>query len=184
MSSNFTVDRICECCGNVFTAKTTVTRFCSKLCNKRFWKSQARGKKIAPMNELVEKIVGQTSEKNQPREFLTVRMAAKLLGVSEKIVYGMINTGRIRAVNLAERKTIVSRQEIDNLFQLPELPKPAEVQPGIEDCYHMAEAQAKFGISEKALYALVKRNKIQKFQSGWYTYVPKQALDTIFNPNH
>ncbi|NVM62249.1 hypothetical protein FHW88_000525 [Mucilaginibacter sp. SG538B] len=29
MSSNFTVKRICEHCGSTFTAKTTVTRFCS-----------------------------------------------------------------------------------------------------------------------------------------------------------
>ncbi|PLW89456.1 MAG: hypothetical protein C0154_11485 [Mucilaginibacter sp.] len=28
MSSNFTVNRLCEQCGNVFLTKTTVTKFC------------------------------------------------------------------------------------------------------------------------------------------------------------
>ena len=40
MSSNFVVKRLCEHCGQVFEAKTTVTRFCSKLCNKRSYKQK------------------------------------------------------------------------------------------------------------------------------------------------
>ena len=47
MSSNLTVNRICDCCGKIFQA-TTVTRYCSKLCNKRHWKQKARAEKMAP----------------------------------------------------------------------------------------------------------------------------------------
>ncbi len=53
MSSNFTVNRICEGCGNVFEAKTTVTRFCSKLCTKRVYKKSLRGIKMASMDKVV-----------------------------------------------------------------------------------------------------------------------------------
>ncbi|WP_448104068.1 hypothetical protein [Pedobacter panaciterrae] len=42
MSSNFTVQRICEHCKDIFDAKTTVTRFCSRLCNKRSYKLKER----------------------------------------------------------------------------------------------------------------------------------------------
>jgi len=51
MSSNFTVKRLCEQCGNVFEAKTTVTRFCGKLCNKRNFKQRIRGVKMAAMDK-------------------------------------------------------------------------------------------------------------------------------------
>jgi excisionase family DNA binding protein len=182
MSSNLTVNRICECCGNIFQAKTTVTRYCSKLCNKRHSKQKTRAEKIAPVEQLIEKMVNHHQHDLSSREFLSVKLAAKLLGVSERIVYAMVNSGRIRSANLAKRKTVIYRQDIDNLFKLPEIVPGPEKEANIDDCYHMAEAQAKFSISEKALYELIKRNNIKKFQSGWYTYVHKKALDQIFNP--
>jgi hypothetical protein len=182
MSSNLTVNRICCCCGNVFRAKTTVTKYCSKLCNKRYLKQKARAEKIAPVEQLIEKMVISQLQDLSSREFLSVKLAAKLFGVSERIIYGMVKSGLIRSANLSQRKTTIYRRDIDSLFKLPEpLPKP-EKEPGINDCYHMAEAQERFNISEKALYDIIKRNNIKKFQSGWYTYVPKKALDRIFNP--
>jgi len=45
----------------------------------------------------------------------------------------------------------------------------------------MGEAQKKFGISGKALYDIVRRNNIPKFQQGKFVYVPKELLDKIFS---
>ena len=39
MSSNIFSQRICEECGNQFTTRTTVTRFCGDRCAKRAYKS-------------------------------------------------------------------------------------------------------------------------------------------------
>jgi excisionase family DNA binding protein len=182
MSSNFTVKRLCEQCGNVFEAKTTVTRFCGKLCNKRNFKQRIRGVKMAAMDEVVKSILDKPSDDLKATEFLSVRLAAKLLGASQKIIYSMIRSGRLKAVNLSKRKTTVYRKEIDNLFALPEIDSTnISLKPEIVECYHMAEAQEKFNISEKALYELIKRNHISKFQAGWYTYVAKSDLDKIFS---
>lgn len=182
MSSNLTVNRICVCCGKVFQAKTTVTRYCGKLCNKRYSKQKARAEKIAPVEQLIKKMVNHQQQDLSSREFLSVKMAAKLLAVSERVIYGMVNSGRIRSANLAQRKTVIYRQDIDSLFKLPPALPEAEKEIGIDDCYHMAEAQKRFHISEKALYDIIKRNKVKKIQSGWYKYVPKSALDQILNP--
>jgi excisionase family DNA binding protein len=114
MSSNFTVKRLCEQCGNVFEAKTTVTRFCGKLCNKRNFKQRIRGVKMAAMDEVVKSILDKPSDDLKATEFLSVRLAAKLLGASQKIIYSMIRSGRLKAVNLSKRKTTVYRKEIDN----------------------------------------------------------------------
>nr|WP_157246909.1 hypothetical protein [Pedobacter panaciterrae] len=46
MSSNLSVKRICEYCGNTFTAKTTVARFCGMKCNSRHGKHRVRQLKI------------------------------------------------------------------------------------------------------------------------------------------
>jgi hypothetical protein len=45
MSSNFTIQRKRVHCKQTFNAKTTVTRFCGKLCNKRFNATKQRNEK-------------------------------------------------------------------------------------------------------------------------------------------
>jgi len=112
-------------------------------------------------------------------EFLDTQKAALLLGVSRNLIYHLINTGKLIAYNLSIRRTIILRKDIDLLFQrrtrviIPgnELP----LRPKIEDCYYVGEIQAKFNISEKALYDLIKRNNIAKFQMGRFTYVSKKV---------
>ena len=138
------------------------------------------------MDEVVKKVLENKSQVTDisSMEFLSVKAAAKLLGASEKIVYTMISKGKLNAVNLSMRKTVVFRKDIDSLFELPELKpqKEVEVRPPIEDCYTMSQAQEAFNISEKALSEVIKRNNISKFHDGWFTYVSKSALKKIFNP--
>jgi excisionase family DNA binding protein len=183
MSSNFTVDRICEHCGNTFTAKTTVTRFCSKICNNRNHKQKAREAKYERSAQEVRQVINHRIDELHTQEFLTVKTAAKLLGASEKIVHGMIKSGRLKATNLSVRKTVISRADIDGLFDLPE--RPDENKPNssnLSECCHMGEAQKIYNISEKALSEIIRRNQVPKYQVGWYTYVLKSHLEKIFNP--
>jgi excisionase family DNA binding protein len=182
MSSNFTVKRLCEQCGQVFEAKTTVTRFCSKLCNKRNYKQNIRNSKMAPMDQVVKKVLDKSTPDLKGVEFLSVKAAAALLGASEKIVYSLIHSGKLNAINLSKRKTIVARKDVDGLFARSEMIEDKKGRPNIEDCYHMGQAQALFNISEKALFDLIKRNNILKFQEGKFTYVAKVDLDRIFDP--
>jgi hypothetical protein len=50
MSSNIRVQKICEHCGNEFTARTTVTRHCSDNCAKRAYKARKRADKVEESN--------------------------------------------------------------------------------------------------------------------------------------
>ena len=40
MSSNIQIQRVCEFCGNEFTARTTVTKLCSAKCRKANYKAK------------------------------------------------------------------------------------------------------------------------------------------------
>ncbi len=133
MSSNFTVKRLCEQCGQVFEAKTTVTRFCSKLCNKRNYKQKNRNSKMAPMDQAVKKVLDKGKPDLKGVEFLSVKAAAALLGASDKIIYSPIHSGKLNAINLSKRKTIVARKDVDQLFDLPEKTEEKNVRPSIED---------------------------------------------------
>lgn len=57
-----------------------------------------------------------TSASLKEKEFLTVREVSKLLNCSLRTTYNLIENGSIKAVNLAQRKTLVKRSDIDKLF--------------------------------------------------------------------
>jgi endogenous inhibitor of DNA gyrase (YacG/DUF329 family) len=63
MSSNITVNKICEHCGKVFTAKTTVTRFCSSQCNSRNYKQKVRNEKLGIAKQEVYQTISHQLEK-------------------------------------------------------------------------------------------------------------------------
>ena len=186
MSSNIEVQRICQNCGNEFTARTTTTLYCSKKCNSAAYKAKIRDGKITISNKETQRIKTQSIEGLKAKEFLTVRDVATLLNSSLRTVYRLIEQGNIKAVNIAQRKTLVKRSDLDKLFEKPQPEllqtesKSEQVQYDISDCYTLTEVQSKYGISETALQQLIKRYEIPKQKKGGFAYVPKIVIDKLF----
>ena len=93
MSSNIRVDKICERCGNEFMTRKTVTRFCSDNCAKRAYKEGQKEAKIKVSDEKTLKVKSNAIEEIKPKEFLSVKEAAKLIGCCKQTVYTLINSG-------------------------------------------------------------------------------------------
>jgi excisionase family DNA binding protein len=186
MSSNIKVQRICQQCGNEFTARKTTSKTCSDNCAKLLYKARKRAGKIEASNKDTQHIKAQPMEPLKAKEFLSVRDVAKLIGCSRQTVYTLINSGNLKAANIKVKKTIVKRSDLDRLFEQPRpvMPQPeTEATPAqyqISDCYTLTEVKSKFGISETALQQLIKRNAIPKLRKGWFTYVPKTIIDNLF----
>ncbi len=117
MSSKIEIKRICEYCNTEFTAKTTVTKYCSHRCNQRHYKAKVKEQKIKKSNSETTKIRVQPIEVIKEKEFLTVREVSQLLNCSVRTAYNYIDSGTIKAVNLGQRMIRVKRSEIDSLFQ-------------------------------------------------------------------
>lgn len=179
MSSNIKVQRVCQHCGTEFTARTTVTKYCSDKCSKAAYKARIRAEKVQKSNTETKQIKNQPIEELKVKEFLTVREVARLLNCSVRSAYYYIESGTIKAVNLGQRITRVKRSEIDKLFEQPqpEQPQPETKQFDITDCYTINEVLEKYSISETALQNLIKRKSIPKIKKGWYAYVPKPIID-------
>lgn len=184
MSSNILVKRICEFCGITFTAKTTVTRYCSHKCNGRHARQKKKQLKIKNSELEIAKIPTEALVNPIAAEFLTVKQVATLLNIGTRTIYNLIHCGRIKAVQLSARKIIIKRTEIDRIFEQPEFQVSQRVkqvkQLHPRFYYTMAEAQDELNFSEKALYELIKRNNITKIQKGKHSYVLKSDLDRIF----
>jgi excisionase family DNA binding protein len=183
MSSKIEVKRICQHCGKEFIARTTVTRFCSHRCASAANKQKVRAGKVEESNKQTQQVKAQPIEELKAKEFLTVREVARLLNCSIRSAYYYIDNGTIKAVNLGQRITRVKRSEIDKLFEQPRtaIPQPEQKQFEISDCYNLTEIQTKYGISEKALFDIIKRNNIPKIKKGWFAYVPKTVIDKLLS---
>jgi excisionase family DNA binding protein len=117
MSSNIFIQRICDHCSKEFTARTTVTKFCSDACAKRAYKARKKADKIKQSDTETLLIKNKPIEDLKAKEFLSVKDIALLLGCSIRTAYRLIDTGKIRAVNLSERLTRVKRSELNKIME-------------------------------------------------------------------
>lgn len=197
MSSNIKIQRICQHCGNEFTARTTATLYCSHRCNSAAYKAKQRADKVEQSNKETQRIKNQPIEELKAKEFLSVTQVSKLIGCSRQNVYNLINTGKLKATNILLKKTIVMRSDLDKLFNEPNSRTQPEGIPetqnqelnewakaggfNISECYNLTEVQGKYGISETALHNLIKKYEIPKIKKGWYAYIPKMVIDKLLS---
>jgi excisionase family DNA binding protein len=184
MSSNIRVQRICQQCNGEFTAKTTVTKYCSVKCASRASKARARAKKVKKVNAETQVIINQPIELINAKEYLSVKELSILLGCSIRTVYRLINDGTIAAVNIGERMTRIKKSSLEELFEGTSKEGGADsiqFAYDIKNCLTLTEAQDKYGISQTALQNIVRRHSIPKLKKGAYAYIPKIIIDKIIN---
>jgi len=185
MSSNIKVKRVCLKCGEAFIARTTVTKYCSHRCSRAAYKAKLTGKKIEKSNAETSSFTVSSIERVKAKEFLTVKDVSALMNCSLRTTYRLILNGTIPSVNLSTRKITVRRSDLDKIFDNHISPSPhgepvVEIpQFKVSDCYSLNEVQKIYGISDKALYEIIKRNAVPKIKQGWYSYVPKVLIDKI-----
>jgi len=116
MSSNIKVQRICQFCGQEFTAKTTVTRYCSDNCAKRAYKKRKQSEKIESSNKETIQIKVKPIIELQAKEYLNVKETAMLLGCSVRMVYRLINNNTLKAFNLNKRLTRIRKSDLNSIL--------------------------------------------------------------------
>ena len=185
MSSNIKVQRICQHCGNDFTARTTTTLYCSHRCNSSAYKTKLRSNKVELSNKETKLIKSLPIEQLKAKAFLSIADTCMLIGISRRTVYRMIERGEL-ITGKAGKRTIIRRSDLEQLlFEQPRTvapqpeKQPKQMQFNISECYNLAEVQSKYGISETALQNLIKRNSIPKIKKGWFAYVPKMVIDKL-----
>ncbi len=184
MSSNIKVQRICKHCGKEFTARTTTTLNCSPKCAKAAYKDKLKLGKIDASNKETKLIKTKPIEELKAKVFLSISDTCKLVGISRRTIYRMIQRGEL-IIGKAGKRTIIKRSDLDKLFDQPQPVKPKNIleqkELEISECYNLNEVKSKYRISDKALHELIKRNSIPKLKKGRFTYVPKTDIDKILS---
>jgi excisionase family DNA binding protein len=118
MSSNIQINKPCIFCGNLFTALTLHTRYCSHTCNQKHYKQIKREEKLN-LYRVKEKLVsapGITSSTIDQKVFLSIDETATLLGASRRTIQRLISKGALKVGKVGSR-SIVQRAEIDKIFK-------------------------------------------------------------------
>lgn len=115
MSSNIRITRICQFCGESFTARTTVTKFCSHRCSARAYKQRQRAKQTEKSVSETVKYISIEKTKLQSKEFLSINETAELLNLSRRVVSNAVNSEKLKAVRFG-RRVVIRRKDIDELF--------------------------------------------------------------------
>lgn len=115
MSSNIKITRICQFCGAEFTARTTVTKYCSHACASRAYKQRTRNQNMEKSVAETVQIISVKKTEIQAKEFLTINEASELLNVSRWTISRAIAADRLKAVRMG-RRVIIRRKDIDELF--------------------------------------------------------------------
>ncbi|MEN2416449.1 helix-turn-helix domain-containing protein [Flavobacterium mesophilum] len=175
MSSNIKITRVCEFCKNEFTARTTKTLYCSLKCSSRAYKARTRQSKIDQSNRQTEIAKNPDLEIVKTKDFISVKQAGLLYGISRRTIYRIISRGELDIAKFGAR-TVIRRCDMDSFFSIPieqSLLRPIQEFPGLEKCYTITQIQQKFGISPGALYTLIQRHGIAKYAVGKFNYVGK-----------
>lgn len=198
MSSNISVTRICEACGEEFIAKTTKTRFCSPSCNKRYYKAQQRSLKVQQSNnETFDKRIAQkTVERTDTliKEIMTVKVVAEVLEYSKVAIYDLINSGQLKAYRPSIRKTRIKRED---LFAYLEKRSEAIIGAGLNthkqkdtssdisvlnvvDCYAIVDLIKMFGKERSSLYRILRDGGVSNVRVGREVFYSKVESDKLF----
>ena len=186
MSSNIEIRRICLHCSSEFTARTTVTKYCSNTCSKRAYKARIKSEKISKSNAETRQKQHQPIEDLKEKEFLSINETCKLIGVSKRTIHRLIEKGQIDKIKIGSR-TIIKRSALNQFISINEALTPtrsntkkiANSDFDISEAYTMGEVQAKFNISESGLRLLVIKHKLTKKRQGRFTYLPKSTIEKL-----
>lgn len=97
MSSNLLLKRVCEHCGKVFTAKTTVTKFCSDECAKKNYKLRKKQEAVSKSNEetkerivIKQKTVPVATSSVEQMELIDIKVLSAISSLSERTLYRLL----------------------------------------------------------------------------------------------
>jgi predicted DNA-binding transcriptional regulator AlpA/ribosomal protein S27AE len=99
MSSNIKIKKVCQYCGNVFMAKTTVTRYCSHKCNSADYKKQLKDKKVADAVEdtkliILNEVSAHKQVANITKELVKIKELAIITSLSERTLFRLIKENK------------------------------------------------------------------------------------------
>lgn len=182
--AKYHIEKTCPICGRTFRAKTLDSQYCSRICGNAAYRKKKRVKAYQTKLDNIEKRISDT------QEYLSVKQAVSVYGVSRETLYRLIRTERIPYINMGTRLIRLRRSDIEERFErrsevmakeTKPLPKLYRLEP--ENCYTVSEVSEHFKVSASTVYSAIRRYSIPMRQIGKNVYIPKNEMNNIFDHN-
>lgn len=115
MSSNIRITRICQLCGNSFTAKTTVTKYCGDNCAKKAYKLRMKEEKIQKSLTETANTINQDWMVANQKSFLNVKETCVYMGISRTTLWRLVKRDSLDVKNIG-RKRIFRKSDIESFL--------------------------------------------------------------------
>lgn len=179
MSTRIKIQRVCNHCGGVFLAQTTVTKYCSHRCSQQAYKARKRAERIEASNRETEQTLSKPFEKLNAKPYLSIAEASQLFGVSRRTIYRMIGRNELRIAKAGTR-TILRRSDFDQLFDLPKPVRPKKEPQPITEFYTVKEIEELYFIKYGRLNRIIKDSNIPSTVYNGKLHVSKPHIDRYF----
>jgi len=123
MSSNMSLKKICQHCGNVFTAKTTVTKFCSDDCAKKNYKLRKKQEAIASSNSETQKIILAEPKVKRDKivideqELIDIKVLSAVTSIGERTLYRIVKDKEFPKIKIGRSLLFHKRTVIDYIIK-------------------------------------------------------------------
>lgn len=181
MSSKIEIQKKCDWCRAVFTARKTTTSYCSHKCANRACKNRVRKERVESLQ--IEFNKKTQKNPNLEKEYLTPTEVSKLLGIGRTSTYRYIRTGQIKVVRF-NGKTLVRRTNIEQMFdflQIQDIESKPKEKASITEFYTTAEVKEKYNVTDSWIFAVAKKHNIPRTFNRGKTYWSKKHIDNYFS---
>ncbi len=109
MSSNIRIKKVCQHCNKLFTAKTTVTKYCSDTCAKKAYKIRMKEIKVVvsnnqTKNEMLQTIsTSRNEDKRVIKELVSIKELTVIVGLSESTLFRLIKDKKFPRLKVGKR---------------------------------------------------------------------------------
>jgi excisionase family DNA binding protein len=109
MSSNMRIKKVCQHCGDVFTAQTTITKYCSLQCAQRAYKKRVKENKI---DDAAKKTKEDLLLQHQPpgntttgvmKELVNIKELSVVTSLSERTLFRLIKDKKFPKMKVGKR---------------------------------------------------------------------------------
>lgn len=174
-TSKIKIEKNCEWCGRKFYAQKISTRFCCKRCNEHAYKDKLRHTQVT---ETIRRTESKSLDEMRGKEFLSIKEAATILGITVRAAYNLIYRGQLKASKLSPRMTIIQKSSIQAMLDSYSYVKaPRKKSEPITEFYTTTEIKEKFGVSNSWIFKVGKEKNIPKLYRMGNTYWSKSHIE-------
>ncbi|MDD4142549.1 MAG: helix-turn-helix domain-containing protein [Bacteroidales bacterium] len=178
MERNFEYKKVCQFCGNIFTAAKSTTRYCSPTCANRAKKETDKLKFISDRSNILKQ---QRRAELSEKDYLSISQASTLLGISRPTIYKLIKDGKLQTQRISERITRIRRTELEQFSNNTSTTQSTETEDDKENLITKREALETYGISEAWFFKKLKSKNISPAIINGKGYYPAVTVKLLFS---